>query len=173
MLTTLTHVWRPSGARRVTLDGFGPIARGTTQSVPAPLSWAAKDPSDVLDYEFDISSVLAGNDGDVISVVNVTISPGNASAGSPSGASASTDDLVANSVVADGSLVVIWFAGGAAGTVYAVQISVGTSSGRTINRVVLLPCLALASASQAALALTTDQGSIVTDQFGNPILLGS
>ena len=169
MPTTLTHVWRPSGARRVAVDGFGPIARGTTQSIPAPLCWPAKDPSDMLDYEFDIASVLAGNDGDVIGAVNVSISPAGASANSAGG----IGGLVANSVAADGSLVVIWFAGGTAGTVYAVQISVGTSSGRTINRVVLLPCLALASASQSALALTTDQGSIITDQFGNPILLGS
>jgi hypothetical protein len=33
--------------------------------------------------------------------------------------------------------------------------------------------VALASATQSALALTTDQGSVITDQFGNPILLGS
>jgi hypothetical protein len=161
MPTTVTHVWRPSGARRVTLDGFGPIARGTTQSVPVPLSWPAKDPSDVLDYEFDIAAALAGNDGDVISAVNVSVTP------------AGTGDMVANSVVADGSLVVIWFAGGIGGTVYFVQIAVGTSSGRSISRVVRLPCLALASATQSALALTTDQGSVITDQFGNPILLGS
>jgi hypothetical protein len=158
---TLSHVWRPSNARRVTLDGFGPIARGTTQTVAAPLAWPAKDPSDVLDYQFDIAAALAGNDGDAISGVNVTVTP------------SSAGDLTANSVVADGSLVVIWFAGGLAGTVYVIQIAIATTSGRTVNRSVLLPCLGLSSATQNVLALTTDQGSVITDQFGNPILLGS
>lgn len=161
MPTTIPHVWRPSGARRVTLDGFGPVARGTTQSVPAPLAWAAKDPADVLDYEFDIAAALAGNEGDAISAVDVAVTP------------QAIGGLAASSVLADGSLVVIWFQGGVAGTVYAVQISVTTGSGRSVSRIVLLPCLDLASATAATAALTTEQGSVVTDQFGNPILLGS
>ena len=38
MPTTATHVWRPSGARRVVLDGFVPVPRGTIPAAPTPLA---------------------------------------------------------------------------------------------------------------------------------------
>ena len=159
--TLTAHIWRPSNARYIAIDGFIPVPRGTLPSIPAPLAWPAKDPADVLDYQFDIAAALTGSEGDTISAVNVTTSP------------AASGDLVVNSVAADGSLAVFWFSGGQAGTVYTVQVSIATLSGRTISRSVLLPVLALTSVVSPTTSLTTEQGTIITDQNGNPILLGS
>ena len=159
--TTTTHIWRPSTARYIAIDGFLPVPRGTLPTTPAPLSWPAKDPADVLDYEFDIAAALIGSEGDTVASVGVTISP------------AGTGDLVANSMAVDGTIALFWFAGGQAGTVYTVQVSIVTVGGRTISRALLLPVLSLTSVAAATTSLTTDQGTIITDQNGNPILLGS
>jgi hypothetical protein len=164
MSTTTTpapHVWRPSNARRIVLDGFLPVPRGTLATTPPALSWPAKDPSDVLDYEFDIAAALVGNEGDAIATVTAVITPN------------ATGDLVLNSSAADGSKAAFWFAGGQSGTVYIVQITIVTVNGRTIGRAVLLPVLPLASATATTAALTTTAGAIITDQNGNPILTGS
>lgn len=161
MPTTALHVWRPSGARRVVLDGFVPVPRGTILATPAPLAWPAKDPADVLDYEFDASAALLGNRGDTIATIDVAITPN------------ATGDLALSSAVADGALAVFWFSGGLVGTVYVVQVTLGTTSGRTLSRAVLLPVQALATTAAPINALTTDSGTIVTDQNGNPILIGS
>ena len=161
MPTTATHVWRPSGARRITLDGFVPLPRGTVPSTPAPLAWPAKDPADVLDYEFDVSAAFVGNRGDGIATLDATITPN------------APGDLTTSSMLADGTIAVFWFAGGQIGTTYVVQVTIGTTSGRTLSRAVLLPVQSLASAQLPLLALTSDTGSIVTDQSGNPILIGS
>ena len=160
MPTTAPHVWRPSGARRVVLDGFVPVPRGTVQPTPPPLSWPAKDPADILDYEFDVSAALLGNPGDAIATLDVTITPNAAG------------DLVLSNTAADGAIAVFWFAQGQVGTIYVVQVTIGTASGRTLSRAALLPVQALAAASPPTNALTTDSGSIVTDQNGNPILIG-
>jgi hypothetical protein len=159
--TTPTHVWRPSSARRLVLDGFLPVPRGTLPAEPLSLTWPVKDPSDVLDYEFDIAAALVGNEGDSITTVGVSISPNGAG------------DLALNSVAVDGSTIVLWFAAGQAGTVYIVQITVATTNGRTIGRSALLPVQTLATTTAPASSLTTDQGAIITDQNGDPILLGS
>ncbi len=159
--TTTAHVWRPSTARRVVLDGFAPVPRGTAPTAPAPLIWPPKDPADVLDYEFDISAALTGNEAD--GIAQITIAPLANTAGG----------FAVTSAVADGALAIFWIAGGQAGTTYAVQVSITTLSGRTINRALLLPVLSLASATIPSSALTTDSGVAVTDQNGNPILLGN
>jgi hypothetical protein len=162
MSTALTtHVWHASSARRLVLDGFLPVPRGTVPAAPAPLVWPAKDPSDVLDYEFDISPALSGNEGDGIAGVTVSITPN------------AVGDLTLNSSAADGAVVVLWLAGGQAGTTYSVAITTTTQTGRIIGRAVLLPVQALAVAVVPASALTTEAGAVVTDQSGNPILLGS
>ena len=49
MATTAQHVWRPSAARVLVLDGFLPVPRGTLPVSRVLPSWPAKDPSDVLD----------------------------------------------------------------------------------------------------------------------------
>ncbi len=162
MPTTATHVWRPSGARRVVLDGFAPVPRGTIPATPAPLVWPTKDPADVLDYEFEIAAALLGNHGDGIATLDVTITP-----------SGNVGDVVLNSSTADGAIAILWFAGGNAGTNYIIHVTAGTTSGRTLSRAVLLPIQSLSTASSATLnALTTDTGAIITDQNGNPILIG-
>ena len=39
------------------------------------MNWPTKDPIDILDYQFDISPALIGNDGDAIATLDVTIEP--------------------------------------------------------------------------------------------------
>jgi len=151
MATTAAHVWRPSGARRIVLDGFAPVPRGTLADTPSPLAWPAKDPADVLDYEFDVAAALTGNRGDSIATLDVAITPD------------ATGDLTMSSAVADGPVA----------TIYVAQITITTTSGRTISRAVLLPVQSLATATAPTYALTTDTGAAVTDQNGNPILIGS
>lgn len=158
--TPATHIWRPSGARRCVLDGFVPVPRGTVPTTPAPIAWPAKDPADVLDYEFDISAALLGNKGDLITTLDAAVTPN------------APGDLALTSMAADGAMAVFWFGQGHIGTIYVVQITITTQSGRTISRAVLLPVQALASASAPSQVLTTDTGTIVTDQNGNPILIG-
>jgi hypothetical protein len=161
MPTIAQHVWRPSGARRAVLDGFVPVPRGSIPATPAPLVWPAKDPADVLDYEFDISAALLANRGDSIATLDVSITPNAAG------------DLSVASTGADGAIAVLWLAGGQVGTIYNIQVTIGTADGRTVSRVILLPVQSLAVASAPTNALTSNTGLIVTDQNGNPILIGS
>src|ERR1700761_4907339 len=110
MATPATHVWKPSCARSVTIDSFVPVPRGSTATLPAPLNWPTKDPSDVLDYELNIEPAVLGNCGDVIATLDVWISPNN------------PGDLALNSSTADGTVAVLWLAGGQAGTVYTITV---------------------------------------------------
>jgi hypothetical protein len=160
MSTPATHVWRPSSARTIVLDSFIPVPRGTTAVAPPPATWAAKDPGDILDYEFDISPAVVGNCADGIATLDIAINPNN------------PGDLTLSSATADGSLALMWFAGGQAGTIYTVTITISTFSGRSVNRSVLLPCVALATPPIPTDALVTSAGTVLTDQNGNPIILG-
>ena len=161
MPTTATHVWRPSAARTVTLDAFIPVPRGSTGSAPALLSWPLKDPSDLLDYQFDIAPALIGNDGDAIATLDITISP------------SATGDLALSSASADGTRAVLWLSGGRTGIVYIVTLTIGTQAGRTMAQSVLLPVVSLAIPPVIVGSLLTDTGSPLTDQNGNPILAGA
>ena len=152
------HVWRPSSARRVVFDGFVPVPRGS--GVVPPLAWPAKDPADVLDYEFDFSAALVGNEGDELSGVSVAVTPEGAGA------------VAVNSVAGDGGMAVLWLSGGQAGVVYSVQVSVTTASGRSLGRAVLLPVVALAGAGAAAGILVTELGVAITDQAGAALAIG-
>jgi len=158
----VSQLWQPSTARTVSLNGLLPLPRGVLPADLPPLVWPAKDPGDVLDYEFDISAALVGDPTDQVSSVTVTLVP----TGNPG-------DLTLGRVVGQGAAVVLWLSAGNIGVVYAVQISVGTLKGRVIGRTVLLPVQQLAAVQPPAAPLTTDAGSIVTDQNGNPILVGS
>ena len=158
MPTIASHVFKPSSARRVQLDSFIPVTRGATAIAPPPLAWPAKDPRDVLDYQLDIGSAVAGNDGDVIGAMDIAISP------------SLPGDLTLVSSQADGSCAVLWLAGGQANTVYTVTATIGTVSGRNIQRSVLLPVLPLSNLAVPATALLTDAGLVITDQNGNPVL---
>jgi len=158
MSTPAAHVWRPSCARVVKLDGFVLVPRGTPAAAPALASWPIKDPADVLDYQFEIAAALAGNAGDGISSLDVAIAPN------------SPGDLVLDSCMADGTAAVLWLSGGQSGTIYTVTLTISTTNGRTLSRSVLLPVLSLADPPVSPDALLTDSGAPLTDQNGNPIL---
>ena len=157
MGTRATYSWIPSNARLVTVEGYGVVPRGSPTPVLKPLAWPAKDPTDTLDFVLDISDAIAGNEGDSIATLDVSISPDNAG------------DLVLQSSSADGDLAVMWFSQGVAGTVYAVTVTVGTNSGRVIGRTISLPVLALATPPVSGAALTDQIGSPLTDESDEPI----
>ncbi len=173
MATNASHLYKPSAARMLVLDGFVPGPRGgrtanPLSAVPLP-SWPAKDPGDVLDYQFDIAPALSGNDGDAVATLDVAISPSN------------PGDLALASAAADGARAVLWLSGGLAGTIYSVTLTIGTQAGRVLSRTVLLPVLALATGSgggslstggSVSGALTDDSGALLVDEAGNPLLLG-
>ena len=159
-MAVASHVWRPSAARVLVMDGFVPGPRGVPASAAATPTWPNKDPADVLDYQFDIAPALSGNDGDAVATLDVAISPAN------------PGDLSLASAAADGSRAVLWLQGGQAGTTYAVTLTIGTQAGRTLSRTVLLPVLALAGAVAPSSTLTTDGGDALTDGNGNALLLG-
>ncbi len=161
MATNAVHLYKTSAARVLVLDGFVPGPRGAPALTPALPAWPAKDPADVLDYQFDITPALSGNDGDAVATLDVTISPAN------------SGDLSMASAAADGARAVLWLAGGQAGTTYSVTLTIGTQAGRTLSRSVLLPVLALTSTPLVAGALLTDTGSQLVDESGNPLLLGN
>jgi hypothetical protein len=154
-------LWQPSSARTVALDGLLPLPRGVMPADLPPLVWPIKDPGDVLDYSLDLSAALAGDPTDLVATVGVTTVPG----GNPG-------DLLVGRIVGSGTSAVIWCSAGVAGTTYAVQITVGTLKGRVIGRTVLLPVQQLAAVIPLTNPLITDAGAIVTDQNGNPILIG-
>ncbi len=159
MVTPATHVWKPSNARTVVLDSFIPVPRGSTSVAPPPLNWPTKDPVDVLDYQFDISPALVGNDADAIATLDVSIEPTN------------PGDLTLNSATTDGTVVILWLSRGQSGTIYLVNLMITTINGRTINRSILLPVLNLSVPPIPPNALITDTGVVLTDQNGNPVLI--
>ena len=160
MPTPATHVAKPSTARVVVLDTFIPVPRGAAAVAPPPLNWPTKDPGDVLDYGFDISPALTGNPGDSIATLDVLISPNN------------PGDLALQSASADGSVAVLWLSAGQPGTVYVVTIVIATTSGRTLQRSILLPVLFLSTPPIPPTAIETSTGLVITDQNGNPVLTG-
>ena len=58
MSNIVSHVWRPSSARSVTIDDFISVPRGSVGLQNIPLVWPAKDPEDVLDYQLSIEPAL-------------------------------------------------------------------------------------------------------------------
>ena len=158
MPTPISHVWKPSSARLVTVDTFVAIPRGTTAIAPAPLNWPTKDPGDTLDYILDIGPAIVGNDGDGIDTLSVNISPSN------------PGDLVLQSTTADGSHVILWLSEGQPGTIYTITFNISTINGRVLQRSVLLPVLLLSVPPVPVNALITATGVVLTDQNGNPML---
>lgn len=158
MPTIVNHVYKPSIARRVQLDGFIPVARGAAAVAPPPLAWPAKDPQDILDYQLDIGPAVVGNDGDFINTIDISIAPN------------LPGDLTLLSTVADGNSAVIWLAHGQPGTVYTITANISTVNGRNIQRSVLLPVLLLSNSAVPVDAILTDAGVVITDQNGNPLL---
>jgi hypothetical protein len=161
MSTPLSHVWKPSNARLVTIDSFIPVPRGSAAAAPPPLNWPTKDPADVLDYILDIGPAIVGNDGDGIATATVGISPSN------------PGDLELQNTTADGSRVVLWLSGGQAGIIYTITFAITTTNGRSLQRSVLLPVLLLSVSVVPATAIVTATGLMLTDQNGNPVLLSN
>ncbi len=155
-------LWQLSSARSVALNGLLPLPRGVLPSELPPLVWPIKDPGDVLDYSLDLSAALASDPTDQVATVAVTVQP-----------SGNSGDLLVGRVVGSGASAIVWLSAGVPGSTYAVQLAIGTLKGRVIGRTVLLPVQQLAAIAPQANPLTTDAGSIVTDQNGNPILTGS
>ncbi len=157
MGTPASFTWVPSTARVVVLDGFGAIPRGSLQLPQLPLSWPSKDPGDTLDYIIDISEAVSGNEGDSIATLDVQVMPSN------------PGDLILQSSSADGLQAILWLAQGAPGTVYAVNVTIGTNSGRVIARTIDLPVVALASSAVPPNAITDQTGAPLEDQGLAPI----
>lgn len=158
MPTPISHVWKPSSARLVTVDTFVAVPRGTAAIAPAPMNWPTKDPGDTLDYILDIGPAIVGNDGDGIGTLSVNISPSN------------PGDLVLQSTTADGSHVILWLSEGQPGTIYTITFNISTINGRVLQRSVLLPVLLLSVPPIPVNALITATGVVLTDQNGNPVL---
>src|SRR6201999_3117210 len=108
MATLVSHIWKPSKSRTITIDSFVPVPRGTSANVPTLLSWPFKDPEDILDYQLDIEPALVGNEGDTVESVDVEIDP------------SQPGDLTLDNVAADGYRIVIWLSSGQAGVTYNV-----------------------------------------------------
>lgn len=123
-----------------------------------PLSWPSKDPGDILDYQLDIEPALIGNQGDTISSVDIDIEP------------SQPGDLSLDNAAADGYNIIIWLSGGQAGVTYGVTVKVALASGRTLQRTVLLPVVALSAPSVPVNAIETTAQDPLTDQNGNPIM---
>jgi len=157
MVTQASHVWRPSAARLVSIDAPSPSARAGTK--PTVLVWPAKDAADVLDYQFDISPALAGDDGDGITGLDVSIAP------------VDTGGLTLASASADGPRAVLWLSGGCAGQMYIVTLRITTESGRALARDINLPILKLATPLAPEYALLAAPGQPITDQSGNVITI--
>ena len=161
--TPAVHSWKASAARTLTISGFTPRARGA-RSVPSPgtsAAWPTKDPADVLDYVYDISPALWGDEGDSIAFLNITISP------------AAAGDLTLASSTSNGHQAILWLSAGQSGTTYAVTLAIGTLAGRSFQRSVMLPCLSLSTEPPLGTELVTNTGAPIVDQSGNPIFIES
>lgn len=159
MPTLVSHIWKPSKTRTIAIDSFVAVPRGSVATSPVvPLSWPSKDPGDILDYQLDIEPALIGNEGDTISSVDANIQPSR------------PGDLCLDTTAADGYKIVFWLSAGQANVTYSVTVNVALASGRTLQRTVLLPVVAMSSPSVPANAIETTTGDPLTDQNGNPII---
>lgn len=85
------------------------------------LSWPAKDPDEVLDYQFDWSERLEA--GETISASNFTIVEGT---------------VVKDSQSVAGGLTTVWLSGGTLGEVCLITNRITTNQGRTYDESVKL-----------------------------------
>jgi hypothetical protein len=106
----------------------------------------------------DIEPALIGNEGDTITSVDADIEP------------SQPGDLYLNNTSADGYKIILWFSAGQANVTYNVTVRVALASGRTLQRTVLLPVVAMSMPSLPANAIETNLGDPLTDQDGNPII---
>ncbi len=164
MSSLATHSWNPSASRLLTISGFTPRPRGAVPPVtatPSLPSWPPKDPADCLDYIYDIGPALLGDEGDGIADLDITIAP------------IGTGALTLQSSSANGHRAILWLTGGQSGTAYSVTIGITTANGRSFQRTALLPVFSLSNAAAPGSILLTDDGTPVTDEAGDPIIVGS
>ena len=158
MATPAQFITRPSLARVVCLEGYGPRVRGVGAGC-CDLCWPVKDPSDVLDYVLDASPALLGVEEDGIVTLDIQIAPQEAGG------------LVLNSSFVDGDRAVLWLSGGVAGRTYSVTLGLGTTNGRHLLRSVSLPVQALAQTTPPVSQYLVDgSGAPLIDQNGLPII---
>jgi hypothetical protein len=159
--TPAVHSWKPSAARTLTISGFTPRARGACPPAPpgTAAAWPTKDPADVLDYVYDISPAIWGDEGDSIAFLNVAVSP------------AAVGDLTLSSSTSNGRQAILWLSAGQSGTTYAVTLTIGTLAGRSFQRTVMLPCLSLSTEPPLGTELVSETGATIVDQSGNPIFI--
>jgi hypothetical protein len=163
MSTTAVHSWKPSAARVLRITGFDPRPRGAwPASAPGTtLAWPAKDPADVLDYVYDISPAVWGDEGDSITTLDVTITP------------AEAGDLTLASSTTNGLLAILWLSAGQDGTTYSVTLAMSTIAGRSFQRTMVLPVISLSADPPLGTELVTQTGAPITDQTGNPLFVES
>ena len=160
MATPVQFVARPSLARLIRLEGYGPRVQGVAARC-CDLCWPVKDPSDILDYVLDASPALLGIEGDGIVTLDVQIAP------------QETGGLVLNSTSVDGDLAILWLSGGVPGHTYSVTLGLGSTNGRYLLRSVLLPVQALAQTTPSTSHYLVDgSGAPLIDQNGLPIISG-
>ncbi len=158
MATLVTHVWKPSKSRVLTIDGFVAVPRGSTASSPPLLSWPSKDPGDTLDYQLDIAPAIIGNEGDTIDSVDIDVDP------------SQPGDLSVDNISADGYRIVVWLSAGQANITYNVTVKASLASGRMLQRTILLPVVALSLPSVPQNAIDSSTQNPITDQNGDPIV---
>ncbi len=163
MSTPAVHSWKPSHARVLTITGFDPRPRGAWRATPpgSAAAWPAKDPADLLDYVYDITPAVWGDDGDSIAFLDITITPDAAG------------DLSCTASTSNGLFAILWLSGGQSGTTYSVTLAITTLAGRSFQRTVLLPCISLSSEPPLGTELVTETGAPITDQTGNPLFVES
>lgn len=152
--------WSPSPARTVAIVPPRPL-RGVrvAQLLPA---WPSKASAEQLDFTLDLSCWMADAE-DCLAAAQVAVLP----AGAPC-------NLGIIWSTAAGQAVVLLAAGGVAGTVYQVAITVTTSIGRTGYWLVLLPVdqrspsTAPPAAIQAPAVVVDGQGNLVLSPDGLP-----
>lgn len=114
----------------------------------------------MLDYQLDITPALIGNDADTIATLDVSVAPNE------------PGDLSVDSARTDGASAVLWLSGGQSGTVYTLTLLITTVNGRTVQRSIFLPVLSLSSPAAPSTAIVTNTGLMITDQNGNPVVIG-
>lgn len=150
MATAAIYISRPSLARVVCIEGFGPQIRGQALST-TPLNWPVKDPADLLDYVMDTSAAFFGVETDGIVSLDVSVSP------------QETQGLTLESCAVDGERAVMWFSGGVPGHDYIVTVSIGTAGGRYLLRGATLPVQSL---SPMIYPVSND----LVDGYNNPLI---
>lgn len=104
------------------------------------LSWPAKDPDEILDYDIDWTSRLYSESELAQVEAGATVVPADTIASSTFTlpAQTGTNQLVANSTANTTTATKVWLAGGVEGSVYLVLNRVVTAGGRTMDQTVKL-----------------------------------